>query len=529
MAGPQPQGPRGSQANILPVSLDAVYDWFNTSVSGLSTTGLGLFGAPAAAQAQQVPHAPQQGVAGQSYRFQSATDEPSGGWPAVAKASPDDAGRNGHGPGSQVQAYRQDRQDRRGPDPRRSRAEDGFGPGLLQPGGSASSRGRPLTYEVDKEDLLDQHVGYYFRHNPQVFTMHSFVRKRPGIYEMDGREIKVEWQYAADPGQQGFLVAVDGPLRQPFSDYMDMAEDNAEYDSCGIGSQSALHSIPKDKRVSFHDQHKMYSRLEAMKVAKEQAMVREKAADYVKDGRQIPNDLMSKYKKTLQQKLDPGGRRKAAAERERAEREHQRLEEAQQAAVVWPEEANSPTRQRPGPESPGRQWPAYQDGFPQDTPPPREKTWAPSAPWPQGPLSQSLAAPPGPQPGQNDWDRQHGLSPQHGLGHFSPVLGPGPGLSPGLGQPAQMLPLGPAAPLGSLGPQGQSLGYGTGGLGRGGLSASLPVGVGIGQPASQRPSGMPLGQMMPPGPLPCMSLPAPRALSGHQAPARPPYTFWPPQ
>ena len=38
---------------------------------------------------------------------------------------------------------------------------------------------------------------------------------------------------------------------------------------------------------SFQDTHKVYSRLEAMKVAKEQALVRERAADYTKDGREV--------------------------------------------------------------------------------------------------------------------------------------------------------------------------------------------------------------------------------------------------
>lgn len=172
-----------------------------------------------------------------------------------------------------------------------------------------------IGYEVDKEDLLDQHVGYYFRHHPDVYAQHTLIRIRPGAYCLDGREVKVEWQYAAEPGGQGFLVVVDGPLRQPFADYMEMSEQNAEYDTQGVQSASALHSIPKEKRMSFHDQHKLYSRLEAMKVAKEQALVRERAADYIKDGRDVPGELLMKYKKTIQMKLDPGGRQRAARQR----------------------------------------------------------------------------------------------------------------------------------------------------------------------------------------------------------------------
>merc|ERR1740117_283424 len=48
----------------------------------------------------------------------------------------------------------------------------------------------------------------------------------------------------------------------------------------------------------------MYNRLEAMKVAKEQALVREKAADYIRDGQEVPENLMYKYKKTISHKLN---------------------------------------------------------------------------------------------------------------------------------------------------------------------------------------------------------------------------------
>jgi len=227
--------------------------------------------------------------------------------------------------------------------PRRDAASSSFAGGATPSGqeggggGASASRrnSKVCAYEADKEDLLDQHVGYYLRHHPHIHALHAITRKRPGFYDLDGREIKVEWQYATEPGGQGFLVALDGPLRQPFADYMEMTEANAEYDSQGIGSRSALHSIPKEKRMSFHDQHKMYNRLEAMKVAKEQALVREKAADYVKDGREVPGDLMTKYKKTIQQKLDPGGRRASAA--------RQRSQEMNAGATpVRPPSATSP-------------------------------------------------------------------------------------------------------------------------------------------------------------------------------------------
>lgn len=58
--------------------------------------------------------------------------------------------------------------------------------------------------------------------------------------------------------------------------------------------------------MTFDDTHKQYSRLEAMRVAKEQASIREKAADYVRDGKQIPDELVLKYNKALRSKLCVG-------------------------------------------------------------------------------------------------------------------------------------------------------------------------------------------------------------------------------
>jgi len=156
---------------------------------------------------------------------------------------------------------------------------------------------------ADREDLLDQHVAYYMKQHPEVHSKHNLSRIRAGVYHCNGREIAVEWHYAEEPGQQGYLVAVDGPLRQPFSDYMEGTETGVRYDDKRLG-KSSLSQIPKGKRLSFGDTNKVYSRLEAMKVAKEQALVREKAAEFSHAGMFVPQEeLMAKYTKTLSQKL----------------------------------------------------------------------------------------------------------------------------------------------------------------------------------------------------------------------------------
>lgn len=84
------------------------------------------------------------------------------------------------------------------------------------------------------------------------------------------------------------------------------SEANAEYDTHAIAFTSALHAVPKERRMTFDDGHQKYSRLEAMRVAKEQASIREKAADYTRDGQQVPEDLVKKYNRTIQQKLRRG-------------------------------------------------------------------------------------------------------------------------------------------------------------------------------------------------------------------------------
>ncbi|CAE7850972.1 HERC1, partial [Symbiodinium microadriaticum] len=102
--------------------------------------------------------------------------------------------------------------------------------GNLRPIGSER---RSAAYDADPEDLLDQHVAYYLRHHKDVAAQHSVNRLCPGVYAIDDREVRVEWQHALEPGGQGFLVVVDGPLRQPFADYMEHSENNAEYDVQG--------------------------------------------------------------------------------------------------------------------------------------------------------------------------------------------------------------------------------------------------------------------------------------------------------
>mmetsp|Transcript_74642 Transcript_74642/g.207481 ORF Transcript_74642/g.207481 Transcript_74642/m.207481 type:complete len:475 (+) Transcript_74642:57-1481(+) len=151
-------------------------------------------------------------------------------------------------------------------------------------------------------DVVDQQVEHFLHCHPQVARKHKVLRKGFGVYEVDGHEVWIEWQHAATP-TQGYLVVVDGPLRQPFADYMAMTEANAFYDSGSVAKTIPLHHVPKEKRMTFDDKHQRYDRLDAMKVAKEQALIRERAASFVNEGRGVPIELVEKYNRSLQRKL----------------------------------------------------------------------------------------------------------------------------------------------------------------------------------------------------------------------------------
>jgi len=160
----------------------------------------------------------------------------------------------------------------------------------------------------EQPDRIDQHVQYYLRHHPDISRKHKVIKKRLGVYEINRHEVWVEWQHNYVNPSQGYLLVIDGPLKQPFADYMTMTEANAEYDLGTVAKTTPLHHVPKEKRMTFDDTHKQYGRLEAMKVAKEQAALRDKAASYANLGKIVPDELVDKYNRNLDRKLGKNGR-----------------------------------------------------------------------------------------------------------------------------------------------------------------------------------------------------------------------------
>lgn len=70
-------------------------------------------------------------------------------------------------------------------------------------------------------NLLDQHVEYHLHQQRPGFRESRRVhKKRPGCYEINGREVMIDWEHNDPNGGEGFLVAIDGNSRQAFKDYL---------------------------------------------------------------------------------------------------------------------------------------------------------------------------------------------------------------------------------------------------------------------------------------------------------------------
>lgn len=197
----------------------------------------------------------------------------------------------------------------------------------------ATPQATPQAMERGQEDRLHMHVIHYMQQRSDIAAKHRVERQAPGVYLIDGRSVQILWE--------GGLTVVDGPLRQPFYDYLLMKDSNAVFNADGL-RESNLNRLPKATRHTFQDEGRGYSRLDAMKVAKEQALFREKAAEYLAVGQSVPSDLMDKYQKQLEIKL---GRNFLAKQRwSKAQRSQQASpqEPGPQPAAVKPAAASPP-------------------------------------------------------------------------------------------------------------------------------------------------------------------------------------------
>lgn len=224
-------------------------------------------------------------------------------------------------------------------------------PSELQLAQQSAPTYRRTMDKADLRSLLDRHVDYYLHQHPEVRNRRNVCRKAPGIYEVGGRTVTVEWQHDVTNRGPGRLMARDGPLLQPFGDYMEQKDTDASYSCTGL-KWSNLEKLPRETRMTFEDTGDSYSRLDAMKVAKEQANFREQAAQYAHSGHSVPMDLWQKYEKTMDVKL---GHRWGSNARSRvAERFRPITEPAPQRSTLdakhtlIPEVLQDPTKNRHG-------------------------------------------------------------------------------------------------------------------------------------------------------------------------------------
>lgn len=162
-------------------------------------------------------------------------------------------------------------------------------------------------YQAREEDPVDVAIAEYFRLNPQAYSKNrGFIRIEPGHYLLHGREILIDFDkedtMANLTGDKGYLVVRDGPLKQRLDDYLMNKGATEEYSGSVFKARNALQTIPKDSRMTFCDTGAGYSRIEAMKVAKEQAATREQAAVMTNQGQHTGN-LVDRYEKTMDKKL----------------------------------------------------------------------------------------------------------------------------------------------------------------------------------------------------------------------------------
>jgi len=138
-------------------------------------------------------------------------------------------------------------------------------------------------YLYDGDDYLDHHLSYCLKRSTRK---HDVLRKRPGVYQIDGREVCLEWRQRI-PREASVLVICDGPMKQQCQDYLDGVDETAEYEeNTMFDTDKRISNLRDEDRLSFGDsKYQSYTRLEAMRVAKEQAKLRESAAEkYMKTG-----------------------------------------------------------------------------------------------------------------------------------------------------------------------------------------------------------------------------------------------------
>jgi hypothetical protein len=130
--------------------------------------------------------------------------------------------------------------------------------------------------EFDKFAGIDDHIQLLRRDYPAL-VQHSVVCLETGVYKIGGRAVEVYFDWWGE--DELMLMVRDGPLTQPFLDYVFDTGENETFDV--VKSSTKLVDLPEYARLQVKDTAPTECRLTAMKTAKKQAAQREAHAKRV--------------------------------------------------------------------------------------------------------------------------------------------------------------------------------------------------------------------------------------------------------
>lgn len=138
-----------------------------------------------------------------------------------------------------------------------------------------SSNHTPVSADESEDPELELCLRQLGRDYPAL-VQHPVIRVAPGIYHIAQRQVKVY----VEEGEDGNVVMVrDGPLTQPFLDYVFDTGENEDFDI--VQSSTNLCTLPEHARLQVPDAPATECRLTAMREAKAQAEKREEHATYL--------------------------------------------------------------------------------------------------------------------------------------------------------------------------------------------------------------------------------------------------------
>eukprot|EP01067_Filipodium_phascolosomae_P006245 Filipodium_phascolosomae@DN4507_c0_g1_i1.p1 len=146
---------------------------------------------------------------------------------------------------------------------------------------TASDTPLSTEYVPLQNDPIDLRIGYFLKQNPDIAAQYRFKRLRLGDYMLNSRRVKVHLKPWPPDYLEPILVIQDGPLKQPFVEYMNGSSQGEVYEE--VEPACAVQHVPHNSRLTFKipKEHRPPDRLAAMQVATKEADMREEAALHV--------------------------------------------------------------------------------------------------------------------------------------------------------------------------------------------------------------------------------------------------------